>query len=292
MSTDRDPQDSRPFPARDIPVRRLQPLPTDRVGSRFAAGDPVLSHVLAVLSGMFPSGESFFVRSVRDQRERVADPELREQVNRFVGQESMHGRLHRQLNSRLEELGFKVGLVDRVVDIGFNRIIASLLPPKVQLAVTAALEHYTATLAEVLMSDPQAQALFDDESVCNLFLWHALEESEHKAVAFDVYRAVGGSDVLRRVTMDVTTVVFLGGLALGSAYSTVSNSSTRDLASVFAGFIRLARSPFLSAGVVRRVRAYNRRDFHPDVFDATELCEQWREQLFGANGILSDRLRA
>jgi uncharacterized protein len=92
--------------ARDIPVRRMQPLPTERIGPRFG-GDPVVSHVLAVLSGMFPSGENFFVRSVRDQRERVSDPELREQVNRFVGQESTHGRLHRQLNSRLEELGFK-----------------------------------------------------------------------------------------------------------------------------------------------------------------------------------------
>jgi predicted metal-dependent hydrolase len=220
-------------------VRRLQPLPTERIGPRFAGGDPVVNHMTAVLSGMFPSGESFFVRSVRDQRERVCDPELREQVNHFVGQESMHGRLHRQLNSRLEELGYKVGLVDRVVDIGFNRIGARLLPPKVQLAVTAALEHYTATLAEVLMSDPRARALFDDESVCNLFLWHALEESEHKAVAFDVYRAVGGSDALRRATMDVTTLVFLGGLALGSAYSAVSNSSPRDLASVLAGLIRL-----------------------------------------------------
>jgi predicted metal-dependent hydrolase len=292
MSTDRNPRDGAGQSAtRDIPVRRLQPLPTERIGPRFG-GDPVVSNMLAVLSGMFPSGESFFVRSVREQREHVSDPELREQVNHFVGQESMHGRLHRQLNSRLEELGFKTGLIDQAVDIVFNRISAKLLPPKVQLAVTAALEHYTATFAEVLMGVPEAQELFDDEGVRNLFLWHALEESEHKAVAFDVYRAVGGSDALRRATMDVMTVVFLGGLAMGSAYSTVSNSSPRDLVSVFTGLIRLPRSPFFSAGVLSRVRAYNRPDFHPDVFEATELCERWREELFGPDGILADRLRA
>jgi hypothetical protein len=249
-----------------------------------------MSHVFAVLSAMFPSGEAFFVRSVRDQRQQVADPELRDQVNRFVGQESMHGRLHRQLNGRLAELGFPVGLVDRVVDIGFNRVAAKLLPSTVQLAVTAALEHYTATLAEVLLSDPQAQAVFADEDVRNLFLWHALEESEHKAVAFDVYRAVGGSDALRRAAMDVTTLVFLGGLALGSTYSTVSGSSRRDLASVLTGLVRLPQSPFLSSGVWRRLRAYNRSDFHPDTFDAAEMRERWREELFGPNGILSDRI--
>ena len=73
------------------------------------------------------------MRSVRDQREHLSDPGLCEQVNHFVGQESMHGRLHRKRNSRLEQLGFKVGLVDRFVDIGFNRISARLLSPKVQL---------------------------------------------------------------------------------------------------------------------------------------------------------------
>jgi uncharacterized protein len=108
-------------------------------------------------------------------------------------------------------------MIDRAVDIAFNRIRARLLPPKVRLAVTAA--------------------------------------SEHKAVAFDVYRAVGGSDALRRAAMDVTTLVFLGGLALGSAYSAVSNSSARDLPSLFAGLVRLPRCPLLSAGVLRRVRA-------------------------------------
>ena len=55
--------------------------------------------------------------------------------------------------------------------------------------MTAALEHFTATLAEMILSDPEARDMFGDETVKNLFLWHALEEAEHKAVAFDVYKA-------------------------------------------------------------------------------------------------------
>ena len=100
-----------------------------------------MSHAVAVLSAMFPNGEDFFVQSVRHYRDRLDDPRLRKQVNQFVGQESMHGRVHRDLNQRLAELGFQPRLVDQGVKIMFNRLGATLLPPSVQLAVTAALEH-------------------------------------------------------------------------------------------------------------------------------------------------------
>ena len=68
--------------------------------------------------------------------------------------------------------------------------------------------------------------MFGDDDVRRLFLWHALEESEHKAVAFDVYQAVHGGDRLRRAAMDVITGVFVGGLLLGTAYSTALDGSS------------------------------------------------------------------
>ena len=276
----------------EITVRRLSPLPTGRIRPDFASGDLLMSHAIAVLSAMFPNGEDFFVKSVRNYRDQVADPELRRQVTRFAGQESMHGRLHRDLNRRLAELGFKANLVDQGVDLLFNRAGAAILPRSVQLAVTAALEHYTATLAEVLLSDPVAQRVVDDPEVRHLLLWHALEESEHKAVAFDVYQTVSGNNLLRRAAMDTITAVFLGGLLLGTIYSAALDPSARDLNRLAQSLVRLPSSPFLSGAVVRRIRDYNRPDFHPDDFDASALLDQWRTELFGADGLLTDRLKA
>jgi predicted metal-dependent hydrolase len=277
-------------PARDIPVRRLEPFPADRLSLRFAGADPVMSHAVAVLSAMFPNGEDFFVRSVRNYRDQVSDPELRQQVNRFAGQETMHGRIHRDFNNRLQEVGFKSNVVDRSVGIGFNGVLARVLPESVQLAVTAALEHYTATLAEVLMSEPKAQELFGDE-VRYLLLWHALEESEHKAVAFEVYQEVVGNELLRRAVMQSTTGVFVGGLLIGTVYSAASNLGVRDLPELVRSLARLPRSPFLAPGVLRRILSYNRPDFHPDTFDATELVNRWRADLFGTGGVLAERVR-
>ena len=89
-----------------------------------------------------------------------------------------------------------------------------IAPPIANLAATAALEHFTATLAELLLTDAETRGLFGHDEVRNVFLWHALEESEHKAVAFDVYKLVGGSERMRVWTMNGFRYGFVAGLAL------------------------------------------------------------------------------
>src|SRR5512135_2741840 len=69
-------------------------------------GDIVMSHVLSVLSSVFPDGEDYFVRSVSAVQDRIHGPELRRDVEGFIGQEEMHGREHRALNTKLAELGY------------------------------------------------------------------------------------------------------------------------------------------------------------------------------------------
>ena len=84
----------------------------------FVADDPVRSHIAAMLSAVFPEGEDFFVRSVRNYRDKITDPELKEQVKGFIGQEALHGREHRAFNERLQELGYPTRFVDRRVKHG------------------------------------------------------------------------------------------------------------------------------------------------------------------------------
>ena len=189
-------------PDRKVPTRRisfdesLADLP-----KHFAAGgDLILSHLAASLSSVFPDGEDFFVRSVRHYRDRITDPDLRRQVAGFIGQEATHGREHRALNDRLDQLGYPTKFFERLTRraLGMRERVA---PPIANLAATAALEHFTATFAELVLSSDDTRALFGHDEIRNLFLWHALEEAEHKAVAFDVYKAMGGGERLRTWTM-------------------------------------------------------------------------------------------
>jgi predicted metal-dependent hydrolase len=276
---------------RDIPTRRISfEESLQAVPKHFAAdGDLIMSHIVAVLSAEFPDGEDFFVRSVRHFRDQITDPQLRRQVAGFMGQEAVHGREHRALNRRLAELGYPTERIARFTAraLAFRERILS---PASNLAATAALEHFTATLAEVVMSDPAAQELIGHPAVDNLLLWHALEESEHKAVAFDVFRAVGGRERTRTLTMDGVTVGFVGGGVVMVLLSLLRDPATYRGTNLADSLRRLRTSPFLRREVWRRLRDYNRPDFHPNDHDATALVQRWRRELFGEQGRLRDEL--
>jgi uncharacterized protein len=252
-------------------------------------GDLLASHIAACLSAVFPDGEDYFVRSVRHFRGDITDPVLKRQVAGFIGQEAMHGREHRAFNRRLSELGYPTRFIERVTERGLA-LAEKVLPARTNLAVTAALEHYTATLAEQLLRDPDTRDLFGDDRVRDLFLWHALEESEHKAVAFDVYRAVGGTERVRRATMNAVTLGFLGGTLLAVVQSLAMDRAAYNPVRLFRSARRFLRSSIISRELLRELRSYNRPGFHPSDRDASELLTTWREELFGADGTLNDRL--
>jgi predicted metal-dependent hydrolase len=276
-------------PKRTIKTRRVR-FDSSGVRRHYAGGDLVMSHIVAVLSGMFPEGEDFFVRSVRHYSDRITDPELKAQVAGFIGQETMHGREHRALNDRLQEMGYPTHGVDRRVKRDLARAHRKM-PPKMQLAITAALEHYTATLAEVLLGNEKARELLGDNEVRNVLLWHALEESEHKAVAFDVYRAVGGTEKMRIRVMRMMTFSFLIGSTIETIGSMLRDRATYNPVRLVKSLLALRHSPWLSKEVRQRIRAYNKVGFHPDDLDNSELLAYWTEELFGAEGQLAGKLK-
>src|SRR5581483_11035952 len=210
-------------------------------------------------------------------------------VDGFIGQESMHGLQHRLLNDRLAELGYPTRTIGAYVRAltGFRERLQGM---RVNLAYTTALEHYTATLAETLLTLPEAREAIGDNAVRSMLLWHALEESEHKAVAFDVFRAAGGTERMRINTMRAVNVVFLLGV-IGHTIASLLGDRATYHPRVFRSFAALRHSPFLSRAVIRRIRDYNRVGFHPDDNDNTELVEHWRAELFGTDGVLADHLR-
>lgn len=278
-------------PHRDVRTRRIRfAYPQGALRKHYVDGDLVMSHVVAVLSATFPPGEDFFVRSVRNFSEQITDPELRRQVAGFIGQEVTHGREHRELNRRLQEMGYPTQRVARFVK--WSLLDAEKrVPAKLRLAYTAALEHYTATIAECLLRKPEAQALLGDTEVRSILLWHALEESEHKAVAFDAYRAVGGSERMRVWGFRIMSVGLLGLMIIATVLSmALTDRSTYNPVRLARSIARLRRSPFIEKDVVAHLKAYTREGFHPDDVDSSELLARWSTELFGPEGTLADHL--
>jgi predicted metal-dependent hydrolase len=208
-------------------------------------GDLITSHITAALSSVFPDGEDFFVKSVRHYRDQITDPALKRQVGGFIGQESVHGREHRAFNAHLATLGYPTLQAEKLTRGGLA-LRWRFAPKKSSLAMTAALEHFTATLAEMILTNDEARDLFGDETVKALFVWHALEEAEHKAVAFDVYKAIGGGERLRVITMNLLRYGFVIAIAAQVVVSVAMDKQAYKRGVLRKSLKKLRRSPQLS----------------------------------------------
>lgn len=257
----------------------------------FADGDMVLSHFLAGLSGGFPAGEESFIRSVRRFADRATDPVLRKQVAGFIGQESTHGQEHRRLNAVLAAKGYPIRWQDSNAVHCWRIRAERRTPAIVHLAQTAALEHYTAVLAKRILSSDEIQAIPGTPEVWHLLNWHAVEELEHKSVALDLYRAVGGSERIRIAAMTVLIAATAPLIALGLAVSLARDPvARRQPRRMLRGVSALYRGP-LFRGFLQDAAAYLRPGFHPDDVDTDALLDHWRSRLFGTDGTLNDHLR-
>ncbi|HKQ16819.1 MAG TPA: metal-dependent hydrolase [Steroidobacteraceae bacterium] len=149
-------------------------------------GDPVATAYFNALSAAFPQGETFFIESVRRYRDSVHEP-LRQQIAAFVQQEALHTREHVVFNKLLRTAGYDLTAIDAEVRRRVDE--ARTRPHVVQLALTVALEHFTAIMAHSLLTEREPLPGASEE-ILRLWQWHAIEEIEHKAVAYDTYLAV------------------------------------------------------------------------------------------------------
>lgn len=247
--------------------------------------DPFISNYFNGLSLMFPDGEQFFIDSVRHYRDRITDPGLQKKVRGFIGQEAMHGREHTQYNEALEEQGYQVEKLLESVreDLDFSR---NHLSPLHQLSITCALEHFTAIMADSALRD---ETLFDnaDPHHAAIWRWHAMEETEHKAVAFDVYRSVapGWRGYRRRViTMLFTTFYFQKRIWRHIFHLTRQDDRLGD----WRGWLRLLKFLWIKPGFMRRMiplyLTYYKPGFHPWQHDNSRLLDYWRQRIGPPDG--------
>jgi predicted metal-dependent hydrolase len=172
-----------------LTVRKLNVDLSRGFPRHWLGGDVYRTAFMNALSMSFPLGEQMFIDSVRAAPlEAILDPVLRAEVKDFVGQEASHRFVHEQYNAELARQGFDYTLEPEILR-RIERV--SKLPALDRVAVTCAFEHYTAMLADFVLRHPEWLDGAEPQ-MRTLWSWHAAEESEHKAVAFDVYRAAGG----------------------------------------------------------------------------------------------------
>jgi predicted metal-dependent hydrolase len=248
--------------ARPIPVRAPRFDHAD-APEAWLDDDPVATRVVDALSLIFPEGERFFIRSVKHYAHVLADdPELAERVRGFFGQEGRHGHEHERWNRVLAARGYDVeGFLRFYRELAYGRI-EQATPPHLRLATTVALEHMTSTLAVVALTTPVLDGAHP--SVRPLLYWHAVEEIEHRSVAWDVLAKVDPRLSTRAVGFAIGSAML--GLFWMIAFRRLDRGGPRQPRRRFARNLRAA-APL----VARAVLDYFHPHFHPDNLDLDPL---------------------
>jgi len=170
--------------------------------------DPFKTRFFDAMSTLFPVGEKFFITCVRDFKDRIQDPKLLEDIKDFTRQEAQHGMLHTRYNNRLKAQGIAVDAILQRQEHRLFGIIRKRLSREFTLGITTASEHITSIMADCFVERPE---IFEgaDHRMRALYVWHAMEEMEHKGVAYDVLTDVAKSSYLNRIgSMLLVTLIF------------------------------------------------------------------------------------
>ena len=277
-----------------FPVRRMN-FNFDTVPEYWMGGNAGLTHFMTALSALFPAGEKFFIDSVRAVRYHSMlknNADLQKEISAFIGQEAMHTHEHVGFNASAQKFGHDVDALERHTDTVIQttrKFMAKLAKPigitqeMVDLTTTTALEHFTATIASQLLSNSHIQELMTDDAMKTMWLWHAIEENEHKAVAYDVFKGVFGKGLrayaLRTSSLVISMVIlfFIQNYFLWRLLKQDKQLNLENLRMIY----RYAYSPSkgIITGMGKEMLLYFNPNFHPNDFDTTTLLNTWKAKL-------------
>ena len=277
-----------------FPVRRMD-FDFDTVPEYWMNKSAGLTHFMTALSALFPAGEKFFIDSVRAVRQHPSikdNQELQREISAFIGQEAMHTQEHVGFNASAQKFGHDVDRLDRITDrvIQSTRKVFTFLgkpvgitQEMVDLTATTALEHFTATIASQLLVNPYIQELMTDETMKTMWLWHAIEENEHKAVAYDVFEGVFGRGLKAYALRTGSLVTAMATLFVVQSYFVLrllqddKQLNLRSLKDIY--IYAYSPSKGVITGMTKEMLVYFRPRFHPNDLDTHELLVSWKAKL-------------
>lgn len=268
-----------------IPIRHMKfDFEPEKIDHKFYMDAELASAYFASLSIFLTYGEDLVIDTARYHRDFITDPLLKQRVTSLIGQEAIHSKMHEELNDAYMERDLPVKifrfLASNVFEYGFNR-----LPQPMKLSLMAGIEHFTAVLAEYMMNHEEIFFRSQDEKQRAIWMWHMLEESEHKDIAYDVFQTLSNNYALRIAGFFPALITILVLISFASFFvpfyrkpsNLISWSYWKDIPYSFKLIFGLKDGVYGSSWA--HIFDYLRRDFHPNDHDTTAFLEYYKETL-------------
>jgi uncharacterized protein len=255
-----------------VTYRRVHFPFEDKGFDRYWHGSPFKSFFWTQLSTSFDAGERFFIDSARALKGHIQNPELHKELAEFCKQEGHHTAQHLKFDRMNAAMGVDVETCGRRYTATLNHV-RKHAPPMGMLATTVALEHFTAGFAELHFKRPDLSA-DADPNVLALWDWHAMEETEHKATCYDIYRAAGGGYFQRVVTMPVSWGLILA-ISLWNTFYLLRKDGKLWTRDTWNGLRYLFGLRGMVSGLLPAFFAYLNPWFHPWKVDNSHEIARW-----------------
>jgi predicted metal-dependent hydrolase len=175
----------------ELKIRRM---PFDFSGDipfQWQPSNPDFAHMANAVGVLAIAFEKFIVAQVREAKPLITERAPAEEAEAFLRQEAQHARAHRL---HAQALVSKYPGLRQTIDeavASFDHLRATK-PLKFQLAYTAALEATFTPIFKLMLDHEDVLFRPGDQRVASLFVWHFVEEVEHRSSALLIYNAVVG----------------------------------------------------------------------------------------------------
>jgi len=280
-----------------IPIRHMKfDFDPAQVDHRFYMDAELASAYFASLSIFLTRGEDLVIDTARYHRDFITDPLLKQRVTSLIGQEAIHSKMHEELNDAylIRDLPVKLfrTWAGWAFEYGFER-----LPQPMKLSLMAGIEHFTAVLAEYMMNHEEVFFRSQDEKQRAIWMWHMLEESEHKDIAFDVFQELSNNYLLRIAGFFPALITILVLISAASFLvpfyrnpkNLISLRYWKEIPYNFRLIFGLKDGVYGSS--FKHIFDYLRPGFHPNDHDTSEFLDYYKEKLLNPKtGLLTPYL--
>ncbi|EHU2136458.1 metal-dependent hydrolase [Acinetobacter baumannii] len=276
-----------------IPIRHLNiGFDGKEIDIEFYVNNQFATLFFATLSVFLTYGEDLVIETARHHREFIQDPILKQRVTSLIGQEAIHSKLHNEFNDAIKELEYPVDFY-RFLGENFFKYVFLKFPQPLKLSLMAGIEHFTAVLAEYMMKHEKNFYYTDDAKSRALWMWHMLEESEHKDIAYDVYQVLNGNYPLRTTGFLMAFITILGLIPTATLFVPLLRKPKELLTRKFWKDARRGVNLIFSpkdgvfGSTIGQIFDYLRPDFHPNDHDTTKYLEYYKKKLLNEGGAIA-----
>lgn len=240
---------------------------------------------VTALSIFLTYGEDLVIETARYHREFIKDPLLKQRITALIGQEAIHSKLHNEFNDQtLKTHKYPVTFFRFLAEKVFDHVFLQF-PQSLKLSMMAGIEHFTAVFAEFAMKHEDIFLEISDEKTRALWMWHIMEESEHKDVAYDVFQELSGNYALRVAGFAIAsfTIMFLVSLGgflippLRKPSNLINPVYWKDM--VKSIHVLYNRHDGIFGSTLGHVIDYLRPDFHPNDHDTSAYIDAFKAKL-------------